>query len=379
MKITKVALIHNIISPYRIPLFAEIATDPSIDLFVYFTSKSEKNREWDVNIDESFNYKVLSGTAPNISKEAFYHINPSIIKELMFGKYDVIISAGYSSFSNQIAFFIAKLLNVPFILWSGSTKNEPSRLRRLSLPLIKFIIKHSDSFIAYGTNAKEYLMQLGAPENKIFISYNTVDTSFFARESELVKNNKDLKKVYGYNHEYLILYSGQLIERKGLRYLLEAHKNLIKKHDVGLLIVGNGDQISELMQLCKNNNINKVYFVGFVQKQNLPKYYALADIFVLPSVEEVWGLVINEAMACSLPIVTTKRVGAAIDLVEDGINGFVVNEKNAVELEDALNKILSDQSLKDEMSNKSKEIIFNHFTIKHSSKGFLDAISCVNK
>jgi hypothetical protein len=104
MKKYKVALIHNLISPYRVTLFEELAKNPTIDLFIYFTAISEKNRRCDVRQNYSFNYKILRGITLNLGKETFYHINPTIIKELIFNRYDVMISAGYSSFTNQIAF-----------------------------------------------------------------------------------------------------------------------------------------------------------------------------------------------------------------------------------------------------------------------------------
>lgn len=379
MRKIKVALIHNIISPYRIPLFEELAKNTSIDLYIYFTSKSEENREWDVSKDHSFNYKILPGFILPIGVNAYFHINPTIITELLFGKFDVIISAGYSSFSNQIVQLMARILRTPFILWSGSTVNEPSKLRSLSLPLVKLIVKYADAYIAYGTNAKEYLVQLGAQRDKVFVSFNTVDTTFFGEQCVKCKSKKTiLKNKFGINHENVILYVGQLIERKGVNYLLKTHEKLSDKHDVGLVLVGNGNQKQELMKLCEDNAIDNVYFIDFVQKDVLPQYYAIADVFVLPSTEEVWGLVINEAMACGLPIITTEKVGASVDLVQNGVNGFIVKEKSSDELTMALEKIFVTNGLKDKMSKSSRENLHQGFEIKDTAKGFIDAIQFVN-
>ena len=156
-KKTKIALIHNIITPYIVPLFNRLASMPQIDLYVYFMAASEKNREWITKLSGQFKYKVLPGLSFNFfAKDLFaYHINPSIIWELIRNNYDIILSAGYASFTNQIAFFYAKICRKPFILWSGSTINESSLLRKVSLPLIKFMVKHSDVLIAYGTRARE--------------------------------------------------------------------------------------------------------------------------------------------------------------------------------------------------------------------------------
>lgn len=375
----KVALIHNIMSPYRIPLFNELAKNSMIDIVVYFESKSEKNREWDVINSDLINYKILPGFTLEIGKDVYYHINPTIVKELFYGDYDVIISSGYSTFTAQITFLISKLFKKPFILWSGTTVNEPTKYKLFSLPMIKFIVKYTDAYIAYGTNAKEYLIQLGAQKDKVFASFNTVDTTFFGEQCVKCKSKKtSLKNKFGINHENIILYVGQLIERKGVNYLLKAHEKLSDKHDVGLVLVGNGNQKQELMKLCKDNAIDNVYFIDFVQKDALTQYYAIADVFVLPSTEEVWGLVINEAMACGLPVISTEKVGASIDLIEQGVNGYVVPASDSDRLYESLKMILSDSKLKYSMGKASEEII-NDFTISHAAKGFVRAIDFVCK
>lgn len=375
----KVALIHNIIAPYRVSLFEELSRNPNIDFFFYFTSESEKNRDWIIDSNFSFNYKILPKITLYLGKETFYHINPTIIREIYNGKFDVIISAGYSSFTNQIAFLVAKLLNIPFILWSGSTENEHSLLRIISLPFVKYIVRHSDSFIAYGTGAKKYLTRLGAVEEKIFISFNSVDINFFENITlDLNLNKNKLKEKFGLNHNFIVLYAGQLIERKGIKYLLKAHKKLNNIHDVGLVIVGNGNQKSELVEWIKINKVNYVHIFDFVQKDTIPYFYAVADIFVLPSTEEVWGLVLNEAMACGLPVVSTNKVGASVDLIQNGINGFVVEPKNEAQLCESINKIIMDPILMNRMGTFSKNII-KDFTIKNASKAFLDSINFVLK
>jgi glycosyltransferase involved in cell wall biosynthesis len=220
MKKYKVAIITNIPAPYRIPLFEKIAKYPSVDLCVYFTAISEKNRKWTVKLSRKFKYKILPGFSLKYrGKDLFsYHINPSIIQELIKNDYDVIIAGGYESFATQISFFLCKIRNIPFILWSGGTTNEPSLLRKISLPLAKFIVRHSDAFIVYGTRAKEYLVSLGAYSEKVFIAYNTVDTDFFMSQGNKHKIEKEeLKKEMGITTKMAVLYVGQLIERKNVK------------------------------------------------------------------------------------------------------------------------------------------------------------------
>src|SRR4030042_3313215 len=270
--------------------------------------KPEKNRRWIPELGSEFKYKVLPGFSLNFfAKDLFsYHINPTIVWELIRNDYDVIVSVGYASFANQVAFLYCKICRKPFILWSGSTISEPSFLRKVSLPLIKFMVRHSDALIAYGTRAKEYLIHLGASPEKIFIAFNTVDTDFFKQQSAKFKiKRKELKDKLGVRNTAVILYVGQLIERKGIKYLLSAYSKLKHNFDVALVIVGDGIQKNELEDLCAKEAIQDAFFVGYKQLEELPKYYVVSDIFVLPSTEEVWGLVLNEAMACGLPVIAT--------------------------------------------------------------------------
>jgi glycosyltransferase involved in cell wall biosynthesis len=382
MKKYKVALIHNIISPYRIPLFEKIAEHPSVDLCVYFTAISEANREWTVKLSDKFKYKILSCfTLKYRGKDLFsYHINPSIIQELVRNDYDVVIAGGYASFATQISLFLSKLRNIPFILWSGSTINEPSLLRKISLPLVKFIIRHSDAFIAYGTRAKEYLEYLGASSEKVFIAYNTVDTDFFMQRcSQLKAQKSELKDKIGIKTKKVVLYVGQLIERKNVKTLIKAYSKLKDELDVALLIVGDGPQKNELKNLCIEDNINDVFFVGFKQREELPQYYVMSDLFVLPSTQEVWGLVLNEAMASGLPVITTNKVGASVDLIKNGENGYVVESGNTEQLYKVTKKILSDPELEERMGEKSKRIIEKGFTYENMVDGFRSALNLVHK
>lgn len=379
-KKTKIMLIHNIITPYIIPLFNRLASMPQIDLYVYFMAASEKNRKWIPELGSQFKYKVLPGFSLNFfAKDLFsYHINLSIIWELIRNHYDIILSAGYASFTNQIAFFYSKICKKPFILWSGSTINEPSSLRKVSLPLVKFIVRHSDALIAYGTRAKDYLIHLGASPERIFVAYNTVDVDFLGQQSSKLKiKKKELKDELGIRNKAIVLYVGQLVERKGVKYLLKAYAQLKGEFDVALLIVGDGIQKNELEDLCAKEDIQDAFFVGYKQLEELPAYYAASDIFVLPSTEEVWGLVLNEAMACGLPVITTDKVGASVDLIKEGVNGYVVEAKNVERLYQAMKKILSNPELKQSMGNKSQQIINDGFRLEDAKQGFANTIDYI--
>lgn len=376
----KVALLHNIVTPYRTPLFEKLSQIPFINLKVFFFSESGKNRRWDVRKDFEFAYEVLPGLSLDFKSEDLfsYWINPTIICQLIRNKFDIVISSGWDSFASQASFFICKLLGKPFILWSESTINEKSWRRTVSLPLVKFMVRHSDAYIAIGTRAREYFTCLGAKLQKIFVAYSTVDIECFKNKSNILKEKRNkLKEKMGIKTNGVITYSGQLIERKGLFYLLQAYKKLRNDcQDVSLLILGYGPQEKRLKEICKEENIENVFFTGFIEYNDLPTYYVVSDLLVLPSLEETWGLVINEAMACGLPIITTDKVGASVDLVKEGINGYIIEEKNIAQLYEAMKKIVLNLSLQKKMGEQSRKII-EDFGLDNQVSGFVSAIKYV--
>lgn len=128
--------------------------------------------------------------------------------------------------------------------------------------------------------------------------------------------------------------------------------------------------------LCQSQDIPDVYFVDHVEIDEMPKFYGMADLFVLPSRQDTWGLVLNEAMACGLPVVTTRKVGGSADLVREGVNGYIVVEENPAELYGAIKKIVTNSSLGEKMGQESSRII-QQFSIDSAVNGFLAAVEYV--
>ena len=136
----------------------------------------------------------------------------------------------------------------------------------------------------------------------------------------------------------MILSVGQPIHRKGFDLLIKAAEDL-GELDAGFFIVG-GNPDEECSGLLKDLNVTNVSFVPFMKKEQLAEYYLAADCFVLPTREDVWGLVINEAMTYGLPVITTDKCGAGLELVEDGVNGYIVESESSKALGGAIRSVL---------------------------------------
>jgi len=371
----KIAILQRVPTPYRNPLFERIATHPSMELHVYFTASSRKDKGWISEHSSKFNCKSL----PWFPLSSY--INPSIIPELVRNNYNAIIAGGYYPFTNQVAFILSKIKNTPFILWSASTIYEASFLRKIAYPVIKLIVKHSDAFIACSSRSKEYLISLGAHPGKISIAPNAIDVDFFKAQSLKHEPQKEnLKSQLKIEEKKLILYVGRLVESKGLKYLMEAYRDLKKeKNDVDLMIIGDGPQRDELVSLCQQEQIKDVHLLGFIPNEQLPLYYSIADVFVFPSTRDAFGMVVLEAMACGLPIVITNRAGASADVVKHGVNGYITGDRNAGQLYEAIKGILSDSEIEKSMGEQSQKIIEEGFTLEQAVQGFIDAINHVTK
>jgi len=341
----KVIILHNIISPIRVFLFNELAKhykSQGIEFKVLFLSVSDKNRNWKVDFDMNFDYEILDNFAIRIVGKDLntFFINPGIYKKLKQENPDKIISFGWDNWVAYAATHWCKKNKKIFILWSGSTKYEKSWRRTLLRPVVKYIINRSNDFIAYGTRAKEYLTSFGANPENIQIFYNTIDIEYFSEKSKNFTEKKTLKRKLGVETNKIVLFSGRLIEMKGIFEMINGFKKYFDiDNDISLLIIGTGPDEEKLKKYIRDKQIENIFFTGFVQYEDLYKYYSISNVLLFPSRQDIWGLVINEAMACGLPVITTKETGASVDLIEEEKNGYIIKSNNFSEITKAIKKV----------------------------------------
>lgn len=378
-KKSKVALIHNIISPYRVPLFEGLFNHPSINFFVYFCAKTHKNRNWDVLESGDYKYEILSGTTLEFSG-IIYHINPSIVSKLIKGKYDAVILGGNPDFTVHVSFIVCKFLKIPVIWWSEAIESSQTKLGKLISPLTRYIVKNVDAVVVPSTSSLDFHLKLGATPDKIFVAHNIVDNELFIRKSMEFKNKKDaIKKEMGILDKKIILYVGRLVEGKGVQYLLRAYGKLKEEYDsLCLILVGDGDYRDELSSICDHEKIKDVFFLGWLSEERI-KYYGISDIFVLPTLRDLCPLVINEAMACSLPVISTTAAGNSEDMILSGENGYIVAPRDVNQLYTSIKKIIVNDELGKVMSKKSFSIVQKEYSIENTVDGFVSAIKYSSK
>jgi glycosyltransferase involved in cell wall biosynthesis len=337
----RLALITEIIAPYRIPVFNALAAREDIDLHVLFLSETDPSlRHWKVYKDEiRFPYEVLSALRRRVGKFNLL-INQGVRRALEHAQPHVVLCGGYNYVASWQALAWAGRQNIPFLLWLESTAAD----QRTNLPWIELLkrrfVSRCHGFVAPGSAAREYLRQLGASVETIFIAPNAIDNAFFAEQSAQARaNGQDLRRKLGLPESYF-LFVGRLVRAKGVFELLEAYAKLDSslRRRMGLVFVGDGPAGTELRERASQIVDADIQFAGFVQKDALPGYYALADALVFPTYSDTWGFLVNEAMACSLPVIASGVAGCVADLVKDGWNGRVVASRNLGELAAAMDE-----------------------------------------
>jgi glycosyltransferase involved in cell wall biosynthesis len=395
----KVAFFHNECAPYRIPLFQKMSELSNIKLMLFFGRRSSSYRKWEVPVSFSFRYQILWEI--EVLRHLFGQdnsVNPTLFFKLVSNRYDVYIGGEAFYFSTILTFFVAKALRKPFILAledvDQPVKSNESRFDLFSrLPFkekpamlvsfvlmntfSRFIIKHSDAYVVPGKATRNFLLRRGVNPSKIQIAANATDNEAIEQQcEESLKEGRveKLKAKSGLRNKKIILTVAYLSERKGIQYLIPAYARLKREmKDIVLVVVGEGQYENVLKRLSAQNDVETI-FAGYVS--NLIDYYLAADVFVLPTLDDVWGFVINEAMVCGCPVITTRNAGASLDLVRDGVNGFVVEPGSISQLYRALKEILKSPSNAKLMGEKSREII-RDYCYEKSVKGYESAIAYV--
>lgn len=290
-------------------------------------------------------------------------------REIIAQRPDMVILPGYYDISFWLALLVVKLLRIPAILTFDSTVMDWPRVWYKEL--IKKIYVHlCDAAFVYGTQAKKYLGQLGMPEQRIFIRYQATINDEIAAINLAARHDRDKQQARNGLKPRNFIYVGRLSGEKNVATLIQAFHILKGResaaNDWGLLVVGNGPLREELVELCSMRGIADVHFIGGKSWRELPEYYAMSDVLVLPSTSEPWGAVVNEAMVCGLPVLVSNRCGAAYDLLIEGENGFVFDPCRVAELADRMEYFIDNPGRIAEMGVRSSAIIAE-YTPEHTA------------
>jgi len=356
----RVVIVTEIIAPYRIPVFNALAQHDDIDLHLIFLAENDRTqREWLVYKDEiRFSYQVLPAWRRRIGRQSFL-LNWGVETALRRAAPDFIVCGGYNYVASWQSLRWARRNRVPFSLWAESTNND----FRGRYPLIEFLktkfLRGCDAFVVPGKSSIEYLQTYGVPRERIHTAPNAVDTQFFAKRAEVIRRDAATHRNALRLPARFFLFAGRLVPEKGIFDLLRAYATLTSeiRKNMGLVFVGDGLERSTLLQHALAITPGCIHLAGFAQRERLAAYYALADVFVFPTHTDVWGMVVNEAMACGLPVISSNAAGCVADLVENGWNGRVFSTGDVGQLACAMNELALNPEMRALMGNRSQERI----------------------
>lgn len=356
----RIVIITELIAPYRIPVFNALAQRDEIDLHVIFLSESDyTQRQWRVYKDEiRFSYEVLASWRRRGGRHSIL-LNWGVKSALRRSCPDFIVCGGYNYVASWQSMSWARRNRVPFSLWCESTRRDFRR----AYPVIEFckqqFLRRCDAFVVPGKSSLEYLTARGVPAELIFTAPNAVDTQFFKNRAAVIRKQAPTHREALALPPRFFLYAGRLVREKGIFDLLDAYGALHPelKKNVGLVFVGDGPERSALMQRAAAINPGSIHVAAFAQREELAAYYALADAFVFPTHTDPWGLVVNEAMACGLPVIASEAAGCVADLVHNGWNGRVVPVGNVPQLASAMEELGQDAELRALMGRRCQELI----------------------
>ena len=376
MKKNRVVILTEIISPYRVPVFNTLAKELDIELDVLFFAETESRRHWHIPKERiSFNHKILKGIIAGRSlQDDSIFLNPFVVFALVKGRYNTIIVGGYHHPTVWLTFIYALLTRKRIILFSESTLEDKRSNNQVKAWLKRLFVKYSSGYIVPGAPQMRYLLSLGAKRNKIWLAPNAIDTDLFENAIKKREHNKaEIKEMLGIKGDVL-LYVGRMIDIKGVQDLIECFPIIQKKYpSVNLILVGEGPDREKYESLCKYKKIPRVIFTGFKQQEELPEYYAVADIFVFPTYTDPWGMVINEAMLAGLPVICSQAAGAAEDLVKRNENGFLHKPGDIKAMIEHISHLFEDRSLRENMGRRSREMI-SSYTPENMASGIKQAI-----
>ena len=343
----------NIPAPYRVAFFEELGK--RVDLFVVFEKdrSDERDKSWDQSRFVNFRAVIVGG----IKTRADSSFDIRVLRYLRECKqYDYVM---VSDPLTLLGMFVIEYLKVHRIAFSietdgGFAKSGKGLIERIK----KSRISAAQRWFSTAKIHDAYYLQYGAKASGIIrYPFSSVSESELPEKPVNGATKRELREKLGITQEKMILGVGQFIQRKGFDTLLDVAGEV--GSDVAIVLLG-GERTEEYNWIIEKHGLNNVYFPGFIPKEHISEYYRAADVFVLPTREDIWGLVINEAIAFALPVVTTKTCIAGTELVKPGVNGYLIAPDDPKALSDAINTILQNEKLRDKMACESLKIAQNY-------------------
>ncbi len=355
--------------PYRVNWLDELGKYADVDVYYLMDNDTARNTEWCATRPKNCKYTLLkSFKMPKLGQVSFQFKN--YLKK-HWQEYDVILLDGYGFVSQLINIRYLNKKKIPYYVnIDGMVPSD--KKSGFSYKLKKRIISNIPFILSGSKATNSLLVEYGATKENII---NHPFTSLYEKDIwdsvATTQEKESLREKLNITEKNVVVSVGRFSYLngygKGYDVLIRAAKNM--DSSVGFYIVG-GEPTAEFAEMVKENHLTNVHFIGFLKKEQLNEYYRAADVFALMTVSDVWGLVVNEAMACGLPIITTDKCVAGLDLVDDK-NGALLCVGDDLGLKEKLECFFSDTERLHTMSACSLERI-KGYTIENMAKKHME-------
>ena len=356
----KVLFLANIPSPYRVDFFQELGKLCELTVLYELEKAGDRNEAWESRIEDKSYREVFLKPVIRQTSSAWC---PSVRKYLRDRTYDIIVVGVYSTPTGMQAVRYLKKHKIPyFINCDGGiiSYGEKKFKKRLKT----YLIGGAEGYLSTGAASDEYLIYYGAEREKIYhYPFTSLSEKDIAERPLTMEEKKNLRETLGISDKKMIITVGNFIPRKGFDILLRAAGRMTQ--DYGIYIVG-GEETEEYKSIRMSLGLKNIHYVPFMEKKKLLKYYRASDLFVLPTREDIWGLVINEAMATGLPVITTERCVAGVEMLD---KEFIVPVENEQMLAEKISSLLENEekllkAVTDNL-NKSREYTIENMAKEH--------------
>lgn len=362
----KILCIDNFEPPYRVPFFNILGAHYDVTLALSERKNEQKGRNEKWFVEQDRNYKLIQLPGKKIFGKKICFSVRELIRD---DSYDLYFMDMYGNLTNMLAILLInmKKKNKKFILSvDGMLERKENKLVKM---LKSYLLKSPCCVLSPSDYVTRCLMSYGVDSDKIYQYPFSSIVDADVEERCLTKDEKRaLRQKLGIKEEKVIVTVGQCIPRKGFDVLLNACAQI--DGNVGVYFLG-GEKTQEYDEIISKNNLKNIVFPGFKSKEELREYYKAADLFVLPTREDIWGLVVNEAMACGLPVITTDRCVAGLELVKDDENGYIVPVDEVDLLATHCNTIIHDEKIQQSMAECSLEKI-REFTVENMASRHIE-------
>jgi len=331
----RVALVTNIVPPYRVPVYQALAATPGWTLRVFVSADSEFDRSWPVDAggldvvrvrNASRRRRVRTRGRANFEQIVTLHVPIGLPTALRRFAPDVVISSELGA-RTLLALLYCRLARVPLVVWSYHSRVSATAAGAVTRRLRRALLARADAVVGMGSQARAVLADLGVPEDRIFDAPNACDHDAVSKVLagiDVEARREALSRALGCRPR-IALVAGRLVPMKGLAELLRAWPRVPDAVRAGwsLVFVGSGPLADRIAAAEAAAAPGEILHVPALPSRELVGFYAAADLLVFPSLGDPWGLVVNEAFACGRPALCSRLAGCADDLIRPGENGWL--------------------------------------------------------